>query len=342
MKKCHPHAPFDSRQDGRYRWFDNNPEAKLRGSPKDKNTSTLGKQKTAKSILALRARLNIMKLFSFISALFLLVIAEPPIARAGAVSLPSSGEDQIGAVVEINRRARKVREKAGALLNDGASRREYGPLFEQADELDTEVEEAVFLHFRTPFLAEGAALTRFRAGDVIAAEFLEIINRMRWDPRDADRPSLDEYLARLQRSGGDSVVPNVDLRSEDGVIIPIVRRQGEVLVIDFWYTFCGPCVDEFPALSQLIRDYRGRAVRFVSVTPESSLVIKHFQRHGPLPFNHNVTDAQEVIDAFEIRGYPTHIIIDGEGRVVERFGSDKDMSRVRRTLESLNPPAAKF
>ena len=58
---------------------------------------------------------------------------------------------------------------------------------------------------------------------------------------------------------------------------PMSRWQGQWLVINFWATWCAPCVEEMPALQQVARDYRGRGVTIVGLGIDSAAAIRRFQ-----------------------------------------------------------------
>ncbi len=58
---------------------------------------------------------------------------------------------------------------------------------------------------------------------------------------------------------------------------PMSQWQGRWLVINFWATWCAPCVEEMPALQQVARDYRDRGVAFVGLGIDNAAAIRRFQ-----------------------------------------------------------------
>lgn len=62
------------------------------------------------------------------------------------------------------------------------------------------------------------------------------------------------------------VLPLVDLLTNDGAVVSTAELLGQPLVLNFWYSTCGPCERELPAFASVSADY-GDRVRFVGVNP---------------------------------------------------------------------------
>ncbi|MDX2186434.1 MAG: TlpA disulfide reductase family protein [Opitutaceae bacterium] len=60
--------------------------------------------------------------------------------------------------------------------------------------------------------------------------------------------------------------------STDGELKTLSSLKGKVVVLDFWATWCGPCIRSFPHLRQLAADYRDKDVVFVGVTSLQGMV----------------------------------------------------------------------
>lgn len=63
----------------------------------------------------------------------------------------------------------------------------------------------------------------------------------------------------------------------DGVRQPLAQWRGTLLVVNFWATWCAPCVDEMPALNQVRNEYRRRGVEIVGVGIDSAEKIRAFR-----------------------------------------------------------------
>lgn len=134
------------------------------------------------------------------------------------------------------------------------------------------------------------------------------------------RPIVDRPVARgleapafsLPVLGGDSTVNLVDTR-------------GQVVLLNFWATWCKPCEDEMPAMDRLYRSLspEGFEMLAVSVDEEPELVEKFRQRLG-VSFPILLDPEQNVSRRYQTTGFPESLLIDREGMIVERYIGPRD------------------
>jgi len=63
----------------------------------------------------------------------------------------------------------------------------------------------------------------------------------------------------------------------DGKSVDLSRFKGRVLVVNFWATWCAPCVEEMPELQQIAREYSGRGVTVIGVGIDNPAAIRRFR-----------------------------------------------------------------
>lgn len=110
--------------------------------------------------------------------------------------------------------------------------------------------------------------------------------------------------------------------------------KGKVAVVNFWATWCMPCVAEMPSIQTLYKDYKDR-VEFILVTSDSQDKIQPFMlKHNfDLPVYNNYT---QPISEFETRTIPRTFLIDKKGYIVIDAGrADWDTKKTRRLLDKL-------
>jgi thiol-disulfide isomerase/thioredoxin len=92
--------------------------------------------------------------------------------------------------------------------------------------------------------------------------------------------------------------------------------RDKVVIVNFWATWCPPCVAEMPELQSLYRKY-GDRVAFVLVTNENQDAVEAFMEKNQylMPVFYLATEPPDI---FSIRAYPTTFIISRDGRVVSK------------------------
>lgn len=109
-------------------------------------------------------------------------------------------------------------------------------------------------------------------------------------------------------------VPDVKFTTITGRKIELKKLQGKVVVFNFWFSACIPCIEEIPALNRLAKEYKNKGVEFFGITYDSykTLKSKFLPKHK---FDFNIVcDVMNLTETFSA-GYPTTYIIDKKGIV---------------------------
>ena len=109
--------------------------------------------------------------------------------------------------------------------------------------------------------------------------------------------------------------PDINCTGTKGETISTSKLKGKVTVLNFWFTHCKPCVNEFPSLNKLVDNYALKDVQFISFAMDAPNVLDTFITVHPLKYT-LVPKATPQIADFKISSYPTNIVLDKNWRVL--------------------------
>ena len=91
--------------------------------------------------------------------------------------------------------------------------------------------------------------------------------------------------------------------------------KGKIIILNFWFIECKPCVREMPELNNLVKKYKNDNVEFIGFSGNGSMQINSFLKEQDFLYN-IVPNSKSVIKDYRISSYPTNIIIDQNAKVV--------------------------
>ena len=99
---------------------------------------------------------------------------------------------------------------------------------------------------------------------------------------------------------------------------PYQMPNGKVTLVDFWGTWCSPCVREIPFLKDAQVFFAGDQFEIIGVANDDFAKLKTFVEDHQItwPQIHQGHDRQEIIERYRIRAFPTTFLVDQEGKIV--------------------------
>ncbi len=127
----------------------------------------------------------------------------------------------------------------------------------------------------------------------------------------------DEYLKNSKKaldSLNGSAAPDFDVTDIHGNKFKLSDLKGKVVVLNFWFLKCAPCIQEIPELNQVALEFKDKDVAFISFSFDDKKLIEKFLETKKMEYN-PVANALSVSSSYNITSYPTNIVIDQNGIV---------------------------
>ncbi len=119
--------------------------------------------------------------------------------------------------------------------------------------------------------------------------------------------------------------PRLTLPDLNGKSTSIKSFRGDVILLNFWATWCAPCKREMPALEKLYKRYKEKGFRVVAVSIDNDkAAIEGFLSKIPLSFIILHDKKIEAAKKFKVYAYPTTFLIDRNGIIREKFIGEED------------------
>ena len=122
--------------------------------------------------------------------------------------------------------------------------------------------------------------------------------------------------------------PDFTLRDAGGGTVSLSGYRGNLLLLNFWATWCGPCREEMPSMEQLSRNFGGQGFTILAVNQKESAaqVTKYMKTHG-LNFSAPLDLDGRVNTAYRVYGIPVTYLIDGGGNAIGMKSGPRDWAR---------------
>jgi thiol-disulfide isomerase/thioredoxin len=116
----------------------------------------------------------------------------------------------------------------------------------------------------------------------------------------------------------------------DGKDIDWKSYRGKVVLVDFWATWCGPCVEELPNVRKLYDKYHDRGFDVVGVSLDQKRdALERFVKREKLPWVCIAPEGgQELAEYYNVEAIPLPILVDRQGRVISMEARGEELERL--------------
>jgi thiol-disulfide isomerase/thioredoxin len=151
-----------------------------------------------------------------------------------------------------------------------------------------------------------AALTKFVESGAKLPE-IDLAKKMIENPRRAREPYAPEFSGTTL----------------EGEFVELKEQQGKVVLLDFWGTWCPPCVAATPALKEISREFANeKNFAMIGISSDSAGdagKLRDFVETQKMTWMEIHDISRKILAMYEIRSYPTYIVVDADGIIRERL-----------------------
>ncbi|MCL2498542.1 MAG: TlpA family protein disulfide reductase [Symbiobacteriaceae bacterium] len=129
------------------------------------------------------------------------------------------------------------------------------------------------------------------------------------------------------------VAPEFSLKLLDGTTFSLKEQQGKVVFINFWATWCSPCVVEMPDIQKLYEEYKDVVFLGVNVAEQQSSVVE-FLNTRKFTYPNGIDPQGELLQSkYPSTGIPYTVIVDAKGRVSTVFLGTRNYAAFKAGLQ---------
>lgn len=105
-----------------------------------------------------------------------------------------------------------------------------------------------------------------------------------------------------------------------GADLDLSKYRGQIVIVDFWASWCKPCRQSIPWLNAMRARYGDRGLVIVGVNVDAVRTdAERFLRDVPIDFELVFDPAGDLAQRYEVKGMPTSVVLDRNGNIVKRY-----------------------
>lgn len=135
-----------------------------------------------------------------------------------------------------------------------------------------------------------------------------------------------DLIRSIRHATVGSVVADLSGSRMDGVEEALADYRGRIVLLDFWATWCKPCIAALPTLRELVADLPADRFVLLAVSVDAELeTAVEFMEEEPMPWvNWHVGMTSELTKVLDVSAFPTYMLLDEQGRILARTSSLPD------------------
>jgi peroxiredoxin len=155
-------------------------------------------------------------------------------------------------------------------------------------------------------------------------------------PDQNDPPGTSSLAPTKPRVRPGEMAPDFSLRLLDGATVSLSELRGQVVLVNFWATWCPPCEDELPDLETVWEEYQQRGVILVGIASgDEEVAVKEMVSRFGLGYPVGLDTGERISMAYGITGVPETFVVNSEGLVSSVYVGPVTADRLRGDLEPM-------
>jgi len=157
-------------------------------------------------------------------------------------------------------------------------------------------------------------------------------------PKSSDQQEASQEKSAQKAQTDTQFVEQAIFTDFEGEEVPISKYKGKVVMIDFWETWCKPCISSFPTLEKLQEEYPDN-FQVLAVTPgftDTKEDAQAFVKEHDYSFNF-LLDSNNLHQKLNVQGIPFKVFVDADGNFIKKsmgsYGPDEDYKKIKKIIE---------
>lgn len=145
-----------------------------------------------------------------------------------------------------------------------------------------------------------------------------------WEKRLQERERAEQRQAAAAKVGEGTEAPDFTLNGIDGKPLQLSALRGKYVVLDFWGSWCAPCMNGMAAMKVFYEKYKGRFEMIGINCGDSEEKWKEAVKHKGMNWTQlrESKESQQVAQLYAVSSFPTKIIIGPDGKIINRMAGE--------------------